>query len=277
MPMSKITDPAYRLPEVIPLQWVRTFSSGANQPVVVQGISPAHGQQETYVLKYRGAERMDVPACRRELLASWLASEMDICVPEPVVIRTDAGFADLLPPDIKKAAVAHSEGLHFGCRYIEGITVLEHGNPLPPELIQAAARVFVFDLLIHNSDRRAAKPNAFLAEEKIYVIDHELAFGFLSVLPMFANPQPWLLNDTDVRAAREHLFFPLLRHNKNVHWDAASGAMQHLTPHFWQRVRDLLPEDWQDSEELTRIQRHVESIQQHSSIFIDEIWNKLIG
>jgi hypothetical protein len=275
--MPKITDANYHLPEVIPLQWVRTLSSGANKPVVIRGIDGAAHESGEYVLKYRGAERMDEAACRRELLAAWIAAEMDIAVPEPVIIQVDAGFASCLPDNIQAIVATRALGPNFGNRFIEGKTIFQPGAMLTPELRQSAARVFAFDLLTQNADRRHEKPNAFLANGAIYAIDHELAFGFLSMLPMFANPNPWILNQTDVLAARQHLFYPALRSYSDVDWGAALGAIHKLTPLFWQRVSELIPENWKDDGEISRIQNHFDSIQQHTSTLQSEIWNKIFG
>ena len=275
--MRKITDPDYQLPEIIPFQWVRTLTSGANCPMLVRGVDLVNQTPGDFVLKYRGAERMDETASRRELVAAWIAAELDIWTPEPVLVRVDPDFVRGVPPDFQPVLAGRALGLNFGCRFVEGKTIIQPGEILVAELHQAAARVFAFDLLAQNGDRRPEKPNSFLAEGRIYLIDHELAFGFLSMLPMFANPEPWILNETDVLAAKKHLFYPMLRQSKGVDWAAALGTLPNLTPQFWQRTAELLPDEWKNTGEINRIRDHFESIQQNTATFISEIWNKLIG
>lgn len=275
--MQKITNAGYQLTEIVPLQWVQTLSSGANKPIVIRGVHANGEQSGEYVLKYRGGERMDVGACRRELLAAWLAAEMDISVPEPVVVRVDVSFAQKVPNEIGAILAKSSLGLNFGSRFIEGKTVVQPEVALPQDLLQSAARIFVFDLLTQNSDRRSEKPNSFLADSKIYIIDHELAFAFLSLLPIFANSKPWILSEIDIKTAKNHLFYPDLRTKKEINWEAAINALQQITPQFWHCAHSLLPKDWQDSEEINRIRNHFESIQQNSGTFISEICNKLLG
>lgn len=273
----KITTPNYQIPEIIPLQWVRTLTSGANQPIVIRGIEINGTRSGEYVLKYRGAERMDDTTCRRELLAAWMATEIDIHTPEPVLIHVDAHFAQNVPIGIKAIMETHSLGLNFGNHFIEGKTVIPPNGAVPSELLQTIARIFLFDLLIQNGDRRPEKPNSFVADGKVYIIDHELAFGFLSMLPMFANPKPWFLNDTDILAAQSHLFYPLLRKSRGINWEAASSTLLQLTPQFWQRANGLFPEVWHNTDETDRIRHHIEGIQQHLTIFLSEICNKIIG
>lgn len=275
--MRKITDPNYHLPEVLPFQWVRTLTSGANCPALVRGVELNSHTAGDFVLKYRGAERMDEAASRRELVAAWLAAELDIWTPEPVVLHLEPGFREAVPTEFRARLTAKALGLNVGSRFVDGHATFESVPMLASELLQSVARIFAFDLLIQNSDRRAEKPNSFLAEGRIYVYDHELAFGFLSMLPMFANPEPWILNATDVSAAEKHLFYPMLRQSKNVDWQAALSTLPNLTPQFWQRAAGLLPDEWKDAGELHRIRGHVESIQQNSQTFISEICKKLIG
>ncbi len=259
------------------MQWVHTLSSGANRPMLIRGIDQNRQQSGDFVLKYRNEERMNETTCRRELLAAWMAAEMDIAVPEPVVIHVDHNFVDTVPADLRTIMNTKALGLNIGSRYISGNTTFQPSPNLPKELHQTAARIFAFDLMLQNADRRDEKPNSFLAGGKIYVYDHELSFGFLSMLPMFANPTPWVLNDTDVLAAKQHLFYPMLRQNRNVQWEAALSTLSQLTPYFWQRASELIPIEWEDTTEMARIQGHIESIQQHITTFISEIWNKLIG
>jgi len=202
---------------------------------------------------------------------------MDIHTPTPVLIEVDENFVRTVPQALQTKLSTRSCGLNFGNRFMEGKTIVPPNGAIPPALFQTAARIFTFDLLIQNGDRRSEKPNLFVSEGKIHVIDHELAFGFLSMLPMFANQSPWILNETDILAAKKHLFYPILRQCKDVNWEAAGSTFKSLTPQFWQRANNLLPEPWHNSDEMTRIQQHIELIQQHSDTFLSEIWNKLIG
>ena len=97
------------------------------------------------------------------------------------------------------------------------------------------------------------------------------------MLPTFANPKPWILNDTDIMAAQKHVFYPIIRRSKAINWEAALSTLSNLTPLFWQRAAELLPETWKNTVEINRIKNHVESIQYNTQTFITEICNKLIG
>jgi hypothetical protein len=275
--MQKITSTNFKPCEVIPLQWVRTLSEGANKPMLIRGIDQNRQQTGDFVLKYRNAERMNETTCRRELLAAWMAIEMDIAVPEPVIIEVDSNFVATVPRELQPIMTSKALGLNIGSRYISGNATFQPAPTLPPELHQTAARIFAFDLMLQNADRRDEKPNSFLAEGKIYVYDHELSFGFLSMLPMFANQTPWVMNETDVSSAKNHLFYPALSQISSVNWEAALSTLSHLNPVFWQRAAELMPNEWVDAQEMTRIQAHIDAIQQYSSVFISEICNKLIG
>lgn len=275
--MAKITSSSYRPCEVIPLQWVRTLSEGANKPMLIRGVDQNQQKTGDFVLKYRNEERMNETTCRRELLAAWMAAEIDIAVPEPVIIVVDRNFVETVPRELQAVMTSKALGSNIGSRYISGNATFQPTPALPFDLHQTAARIFVFDLMLQNADRRDAKPNSFLADGKIFVYDHELSFGFLSMIPMFANPTPWVLNDTDVMAAKQHLFYPTISQNRSINWEAAFSSVSQLTPYFWQRATEFMPVEWENTQEMKRIHDHIQSIQQHSETFISEIWNKLIG
>ncbi len=53
----KISDKNYSLPTIEALVGVRSFETGANQPMVIQGVCRATGVKSEFVVKYRGAPR----------------------------------------------------------------------------------------------------------------------------------------------------------------------------------------------------------------------------
>jgi len=66
--MLKITDPQFTLPIIEALSPHVVFSTGANKPLLLTGVSE-DGIKGDYVIKFKGAERMYSEANMRELLA----------------------------------------------------------------------------------------------------------------------------------------------------------------------------------------------------------------
>jgi hypothetical protein len=75
---------------------LRSFETGANQPMVIQGVCRETGVKGDFVVKYRGAPRMSIEASCRELIASFIAMELDLFVPEPAIINVSKEFVESL-------------------------------------------------------------------------------------------------------------------------------------------------------------------------------------
>jgi len=112
--------------------------------------------------------------------------------------------------------------------------------PIPAELHESertdAARVFAFDLLVQNADRRARNPNCGRSGGRIIPYDFESAFGFRFAL---SAPEAWRVSALGF--AREHLFFAELK-GAQVEWDAVLAPFRAVS---WAAVREAcgtLPE-----------------------------------
>src|SRR5690242_1994375 len=93
--MLKITDPKFILSVVEALSPHVVFSTGANKPLLLTGVNEK-GIKGDYVIKFKGAERMSPDANMRELLALFIAAEMNISSVQPVLINVSQDFVDLL-------------------------------------------------------------------------------------------------------------------------------------------------------------------------------------
>ena len=165
--------------------------------------------------------------------------------------------------------------LNFGSVKIAGDTDISRFATLTPQQLQQAAKIFVFDVMIQNADRRFEKPNMFFAKGNIHIIDHELAFGFLDTLPFLRSPKSYILNQTDVNSAKNHFFYPVLQQNKLLNWAELFEEFSHLPNDFWKKVRDIMPPQWQTSE-IDQIETHITQIIDNFELLKIEIWTKLL-
>ncbi len=97
--MTKITDPQYNLPIIEALSPHKLFETGANKPLLITGVD-TNGSKGDYVVKFRSAERMSYEASMRELLAAFIAMQMEITIVKPVIVNISQNFVDLLQGDI---------------------------------------------------------------------------------------------------------------------------------------------------------------------------------
>lgn len=268
----------YQLPKVVALQAFKVAETGANQPLFIKGVDVAARQAGEYVLKYRGAERMDEQACLRELLAAFLADSLGVFVPEPVGVIVQNEFVETLRGWPVFPKIQQSVGLNFGSIYKSGNISVQQHQTFTPDQLQEAAQIFVFDVLVKNPDRNIQKPNLFLADDHFWAIDHELAFGFLVTLPSLLSKDPAELNDTDVNDAKNHFFYPALTRNvRRIDWDEVFNPFEQFQQDFWMQASVAIPTDWHDEATLTCIQARLNPVFQNFQTFRTQIWNKLLN
>lgn len=93
--MSKITENGYILPLIEALGPLDSFETGANKPLLIRGVDN-NGNKGDYVVKFRRAERMSAEASMRELLAAFIAKQMQIPVINPAIVNVSRAFINLL-------------------------------------------------------------------------------------------------------------------------------------------------------------------------------------
>ena len=272
----KITDPQFAIPEIIAIQYIGTAQSGANRPLFIEGIDKHRGKRGDYVLKYRGAERMTPATSAKELLAAFMANQINIQTPQPALVFVMDNFLETLAHHEDYQNIQKGKGINFGSVKIHPNNSIIYKQRLTFEQQQQALQIFVFDLWIQNADRRFEKPNMFVNEDKIFVIDHELAFSFLDIFSFIPQSPPFLLGDLEINNAKNHFFYPTLQQNKHIDIDAAFLPFNSLNAYFWQRVRQFMPPDWFNALDIGRIEQHSNLILDNCETFKQEIWTKLM-
>lgn len=228
----RITEENYQTKQVIALEATETTRGGANKPLFITAYNPSLSKTEEFVLKYRGAERMDERTSARELIGAFLAMELDIAVPEPAIVHVDDRFLNLLTKHSEYPKIVKSKGINFGSqKMLEPIDLLPN-QPLSATHLKQATRIFMFDIMIQNADRNFQKPNMFLSNDRFYVIDHEIAFGFIDTLPWLRSTNPWIFNEIDIQSFKKHFFYPQLCNNPLVNLDEALQPFEKLNSAF---------------------------------------------
>ncbi len=270
--MLKITEPGYFLPIVHALIGGEVMQSGTNKPQFIRGVCTQTGEKADYVVKYLGAERMYTGAFAKELLAVFIANQMGLNVPEPAKVLITKEFVETLTsnPLIHNIA-GKSIGFNFGTSYIGSLRTLLKNDPMSPKQWEQLPSIFGFDMFIQNADRDNAKPNMVSDGEKIWLFDHEMAFGFASEFPF--NKTPWIIRDSDMYWVSDHFFFPYLK-GKDENFNTFAENLEVLNNEFWHKIDAIIPTDWQ-TEEFFRIKEGLIATLAHKGEFIDQIKNRL--
>jgi hypothetical protein len=223
-------------------------------------------------VKLLGPPASDQLGAPFELLASRLASHFGILVPEAAAVEVSHEFAKLLlasEPALEPALRSHPF-LNFGSRFLNPLTTWLVDRPIPEAMFSDAVKIFVFDALIQNPDRRVDKPNLGTRGDDIYIFDHESAFSFLYALGDHSHP--WKLETQP--HLRNHVFYRRLRSKPidlSEFGNSLGGLMNEKLEFIWKDI----PTEWAHPH-LARIRNHLISVRDHATEFLEEIRRGLV-
>jgi hypothetical protein len=230
------------------------------------------GETREYVVKLRGGMELGERGLLCELYASLLAGYFGLSCPRPAIVTIDEDLGravlDRFDPESKQARVLRgSIGLNFGTRFLVNLSIWPVDRPVPSIMRAPAMRIFAFDALIQNPDRKFNNPNLGSRDEDLVVFDHELAFSFLLSLP---NLTPWVL--TNERYLEQHVFARVLK-GEPFPEDFLS-RLGHFSQETASILSNQVPEEWK-SDELKKIETHLTLMSEHAAEFAEEVTRRL--
>ena len=265
-----IKAPEFKLSYAHAVEAHRELANSANMPLVVTAVDTQSGVRGDYVVKLNASERMHKQARLRELVAAFMAIELDIPVVVPAVIEVTADFVETLLGKTFYGKASHSLGYNVGSEYIKNMPTLDNHIPLSEAQKAVGQHIFAFDVLIENVDRNFEKPNMLTDGSRLVMLDHELAFSFALTPPFLRNPTPWAIADHDQEWIRKHCLHTRLKGCVNGLADF-SDKLVNLDPEFWDKVNELVPTEWFDDTLFTEIRDHCDGLVAHRDEFIHGI------
>lgn len=239
------------LEQVTAVRFDRRMGSGKTWPCLLSCLRSSSEEDELEIIaKFSGGCERQVGGLVAEAIAAMLASDLDLPVPEPVLVEFDAEFVGLIK--LRDPALAERAGrslpLAFGSTKLPpGFALLPRGKSVSQTLRADAAEIFAFDALIQNPDRRPENPNCLLDGRSFAIFDHELAFvtrGIIGWKP------PWEVGGLDIiKGANRHVFFADLQ-GKSLDFSRMMGAWQAVSDARLQEYRLALPPAWADGSEV---------------------------
>ncbi len=267
----KITDTDYFLPIIEAVIAFEEFSTGRNKPLPIRGFCHKTFKKDDYVVKFKSSPEMTVEASCRELLGSFIAMELGLSVPKPVLINISHDFIQLLKEKPNFDVANNSIGLNFGCVFERGYYEILRNQHLSDTQKNQVSHIFAFDVFISNADRRMDKPNLLTNGNNVMIFDHELAFGF--VFDIFKNTNPWIIRPQDKDWIQNHFFFPYLK-NKFPNFTVFVGQLTLLDDSFWERAFLLIPDEWK-TEQLNEIKSYLQALITRKDVFLQALQNVL--
>ena len=182
-----------------------------------------------------------------ETYGTLLAGRLGIPTPQAFAVRIDVDLANVAPK------LKGSTGLVFGSRYLESAMPWPTGSQLlPPELREAAASLFAFDLFVHNPDRKKGRnPNLFQRKKGFVAYDYEQAFGFAWAVLIGAPPPE---TDPLLDVVRDHVFAGMFGQPSPDRLDHFKGSLGGLSDSEIADIAELIPKEWRTGADQGKIE-----------------------
>jgi hypothetical protein len=249
---KKITDYDYSLPNIEALIADKT----TDNQLLIRGINSETQIKGDYIVNNN-------QVAGRELLASFMASELDINVPSPVLINVSAELSKTLLNDVS--------GLQFGREYKVGYYGINRNQALSEFQRLQINQIFPFDIFISNVARKTENPNLLTDGNNILIFNYQTAFDFLN--DGYKNKTPWEFRPQDQDWIKSHVFFPYLK-NKFPDFSILVNKLIRLDDNFWNKAFSLIPDEWKTNE-LEEIKSHSKAIITNKDAFLQSLKNVL--
>ncbi|MCX6545379.1 MAG: hypothetical protein NTV05_13340 [Acidobacteria bacterium] len=137
-----------------------------------------------------------------------------MAAPMAGLVNISTEFLAAIAVDVQQGGVSPSAGLAVGVELVPNLQVFPASPGLTLDEVTEAARIYLFDMISQNADRRPESPNCGRADGRIVPFDFENAFSFrLAIL----KSDPWRISG--LTFANKHLFFHSLQeHGSEVKW-----------------------------------------------------------
>ena|SRR5205823_316037 len=196
-----------------------------------------------------------------EAVGNLLARELGIITPDVGLIEITDDFADLLR---SQARVDVPPGTGIGARSLGSSLSPPVFGRMNDEQMTQAARIYLFDMLVQNPDRRRANENCFVVGGSLVAIDFAECFSFLYPV-VGGSADAWRV---PAGIAGAHVFRGTLDRS-NVEWPVPFASLNDMLDSVLGRSMSWIPERWERWMGLVR--EHLTAVQAHRDDFQWEI------
>ena len=201
------------------------------------------------------------------MFGKWLARDFGILTGDPAVVNISLTLAEAMRPQLhsfclEAGLAAGSEFLHSGL-----VGVSPYTTYLPDEIAEIS-RIYAFDLLVQNPDRRRLNPNCAIYGKRVFAYDFETAFSFLHLFGVQADP--WKLSALGINT--DHVFRDVLR-GQHVNWTPFIESLSNLSETRILSLASKVPTEWQTK--MPRMCEHMLLMAEHASELAVELQRSL--
>jgi hypothetical protein len=238
-------------------------TSGRTEPIEMR--CKSNGVSADYIVKLWGNVDLGVHSLARELYAALLGAYFEIDVPPVALINITEAFPASQPDPVIRNKLSASLGLNFGSQVIPGSIIFS--PPATPADIAGATRIYCFDLLIGNLDRRTEKVNLFQRAGGFTAIDHEQAFPFsMPQTSIGGYPPGWEFIREDW--TRGHVLYSSLK-GKDCFLEIESfiTKLSSIKDDILIKIEETIPGEWY-TDALPRIAAYIANTRNNAGLFM---------
>lgn len=246
---------------VYPIAALKEKESGRTLPIEM--LCKGKKGSLNYIVKLWNNNELKEHSLARETYASLLANYFKLKTPPIAFVDIPADFALSLPNPAIRDRVRASLGLNFGSLYIP--QALQFSPPPSPQHIPLATRIFCFDMLIGNFDRRQAKINMFKDKEGFIIYDHEQAFPY-SLPHLLLGGMPSLTDFLHESWCRSHILYTSLKGKSVMHEiEEFSIDIERLKDNILSKIESSIPDEWKGN--IQNISNYLATTRDNAKVF----------
>jgi hypothetical protein len=240
------------------------MGAGRTKPLLLECelMSGSGMTRARFVTKMMGLPEVHDSSLCHEFLGGRMAKLFGVRAPEIQLIHVSSELIDAIRHDFE-LEFPLTPGLAVGSEFITNLQPFPGTPILAEDEVTDAARLYAFDLLTQNADRRAASPNCGRAGGAIVAYDFENAFSFRLALE---RPDPWRVSALSF--CRGHLFFGELQ-KRRPEWQLALAPFFSVTRESVSNVCSTIPDTWRVGG--SAIDTHIAAVLPHWPEFLREL------
>jgi hypothetical protein len=243
------------------------LKGGTTKPCIMEVCDENGNNKNHYVVKiFTQKDETQVQATVKEFIANQLAIEFDLCVPDAALVFVREEIIKELQEQYNYTDI--KIGWYFATLYLTNIIEYQKGFTTTKTNLEVQQKVFAFDMLIQNRDRRIGKPNCFTKNGECYLIDHELSLEITKSYDYYIKQGEY--QNLAIGYAihdREHIFYNTLKSKKASNFDEFQLYLHQLNLSMLTKVVTFLATERILIDVFENIEPYLQAIKRDSTNF----------
>lgn len=211
----------------------------------------------------------------KEFLGSNIAKQFDLPTPDYGLVIEDDNFFHTFANnnDLVKRHKLISKLPAFGSIWLDGRTLAKSNIQFIKNSVDVDT-LFIFDMLICNTDRNTSKPNLLLSNNEIYLIDHERSFTYYYDIEIKVSQNLWYEH-----LIKNHLFYKSIKSrkkSKKLNFDTFAYYLNQIfRVNELDKIAECLSENGHECSEYLNIRRNLSYLQNESTKFVNAVYKMI--